>query len=612
MEKKKKSVSFRERIEALKLAIKWTYNSSKPLTIAIFSVVIIGGLLTLVEPFVFRIIIDLLVDEQASLATKLGIGMIGILAIYAVSRVLLGVFWDVQVVIKKIHSQKLDKYVSSQMMSKVSSLDAVYFEDPNYYNTLQKANYNLWRVNDFFWQFSFFLGQFISVAVIIGALFTFNALIVLLIILAALPSILIIFKNTRIQWSIFDSFSPLSRQANYYRYMMMENPQAIKEIKLFDLKNYFLKKYDSLFAGFINEQERAVKKELGLLTIMGVIEGVFAVMAAWLVIRAFLGGEITIGQVIFYWTLLFQFAEHTRHMVRQLGTLNENSVFIIPFVKILEFKPQIIEAGNARKFPDKIREGIEFRNVTFYYPKAKKPALKNFSLLIKPGESIALVGENGSGKTTMIKLLTRLYDADEGEILIDGVNIKEYSLGSLYENIGVIFQDFMKYEALVGDNIGYGRLKHLGKSRRVHSASMKAEAWEFIRDLEKRYKTHLGKTLEEEGVELSVGQWQKIALARAFFKDAQILCLDEPTAAVDAKAEYQLFRKFEKLTKNKTAILISHRFSTVRMADKIVVIDKGRILEQGAHRDLLRKGGKYAKLFRMQAEGYKDYFELKL
>jgi ABC-type multidrug transport system fused ATPase/permease subunit len=188
--------------------------------------------------------------------------------------------------------------------------------------------------------------------------------------------------------------------------------------------------------------------------------------------------------------------------------------------------------------------------------------------------------------------------------LIDGINIKEYSLSSLYENIGVIFQDFVKYEALVSENIGYGKVSKIKSKKDVHEASVKAEAWEFIKSLNKKYETHLGRTLKDEGTELSTGQWQKIALARAFFKDAQLLILDEPTAAVDAKAEYELFKKFEHLTRNKTTILISHRFSTVRMANRIIVIDKSKIIEQGTHKELLRKRGQYSKLFRLQAEGY--------
>ncbi len=607
----KTNVGFKERFEALKLAIRWTYQSSKSFTILILFVTIFGGLLTIIEPYIFKIIIDKIVSgTDLPLVQKLGIGIMGILIIYGVARILQSIMWDIQLIIKKIHSQKLDRHVAKILMNKVSSLDAVYFEDPEYYNTLTKANQNLWRVNEFFWQFTWFLGEAISVLVVIGALFTFNWVVVLLIASASIPSIIFTFKASKIVWGAFDLYSPISREANYYRNLMTDSPEAVKEIRLFGLKSHFLGRFDSLFNQFITKQEKAAKKEFSFYIVIGIMEGTLSVLAAWFVVKTFLKNQITIGELTFFWALLFQFAEHARHMVRMIGELNQSSTFITPFIKLLGFEPKVRESSHPIKFPQKLKEGIEFRNVTFHYPKAKTPALKNFNLHIKPEESIALVGENGSGKTTLVKLLTRLYDVTDGEILIDGVNIKEYSLVSLHENIGVIFQDFMKYESLIEENIGYGRVKQLQHKGKIHTASLKAEAWDFIKALEKKYKTQVGKTLKDEGVELSVGQWQKMALARAFFKDAQILCLDEPTAAVDAKAEYQLFQKFEKITKGKITILVSHRFSTVRMADKIVLIDKGKIIEEGSHQELLKKRGKYTRLFRMQAEGYRDYFTI--
>ena len=602
-------ISLKEKLESLKLAISWTYKSSKPLTILIFAITIVGGLLTIIEPYIFKIIIDGVTSGNGfSIAGKVGIGLFGVLIVYASSRIIQSILWDVQSIIKQVHAQKLDKYVSYVLMDKISSLDAVYFEDPEYYNTLTKSNQNFWRINDFFWQFTFFISQIISVLVIVGALFTFNWLVVVLILIAAFPSVIFVFKVSAINWNAFDISLPTGRHANYYKTLMTERPEVVKELKLFNLKSHFLKKYESLFDKYFIEQKKAAKKETLLFTGVGIIEGTFSLFAAWLVINSFIIGSISIGDLTFFWTLLFQFSEHARNMVRMIGELSQNSTFISPVVKLLKFKPIIQDAKTPLSFPKKLQQGIEFKNVTFYYPRAKTPALKNFNLTIKPNESIAIVGENGSGKTTLIKLLTRLYDVSSGDILIDGINIKEYSLDSLYRNIGVIFQDFVKYEAIVEENISFGDIKRAKNKSEIHASSVKSGAWEFIKDLEFKYKTHLGKTLLNEGVELSVGQWQKIALSRAFFKNAQILCLDEPTAAVDAKAEYLLFKKFGKLTKGKTTLLISHRFSTVRMADKIIVVDKGKLVEQGTHKELLRKGGKYAKLFRMQAEGYTDYF----
>lgn len=604
-EEKKIKSSLRERWEALRLALSWTYKSSKLLTFIIFLTAILGGAIVIAEPYTFKLIIDYITDStKTNLANKFGIGLIGILVVYGLSRVFQSILWDVQTTIKRIHSQRLDRYVSKDMMSKISSLDAVYFEDPEYYNALTKANQNGWRINEFLWEFTFLLGQIVSVVFIVGALLIFDWRIVFLILAGTIPGIILSLKSANIAWSIFDSASPISRQAYYYKSLMTDSPEAIKEIKLFGLKDYFLSRFDDLIGKYTKKQEKSAISEIIFLSITGIIETVLAVVATWFVIKGYLDGRISIGDVAFLWALLFQFADHSRWIVRMIGSINTSATFTTYFVRILKFKPQIIEVENPKQFPNKLQKGIEFRNVGFKYHKAKEYVLRNINFIIKPGESIALVGENGSGKTTLIKLLCRLYEVSEGEILIDGINIKEYSLNSLYENLGVIFQDFMKYEALVEENIGFGRIKALGKKDRIHDASLKSESWEFIKEFEDKYKTQLGKTLKDNGKELSGGQWQKIALGRAFFRDAQILILDEPTAAVDAKAEYKLFQKFKHLTKNKTTFLISHRFSTVRMANKIIVINKGKVIETGSHRELLNRNGEYAKMFKLQAEGY--------
>ncbi len=606
-EEKPIKASFGERLKALKLAIKWTYKSSKLLTFIIFFTAVFGGLLVIIEPYVFKLIIDNVTESsKLNLASKFGLGIFGILVVYGIARVVQGILWDSQQLIKRIHSQKLEKYVAKEMMHKISSLDVVYFENPEYYNTLMKANRNLWRVNEFFWQFTFFIGEVISLSVVVSVLFRFDWRIVALIALGALPSILLSMKSTRISWSIFEYSSPISRQADYFRQLMMEKPEAVKEIKLFGLRGYFIEKFENLTNLFLRKQEKAAFFEFVFGAFIGIIEGVLSVAAAWLVISGFIENRVSVGDIAFFWALLFQFAGHARWVVRMIGEINISATFTTYFVKILGFESLIKENINPKRVPSLIRKGIEFRNVGFKYPRAKDFVLHNINFNIKPGESMALVGENGSGKTTLIKLLCRLYDVSEGEILIDEINVKDFSLDSLYDNLGVIFQDFMKYEALVEENIGFGRVGALGKKGRIHKASVNSESWEFIKNLEKQYKTQLGRTLKDEGEELSVGQWQKIALARAFFRDAQILILDEPTAAVDAKAEYKLFQKFKELTKNKITFLISHRFSTVRMADKIIVMDKGGIIEIGSHKELLRKNGQYAKMFRLQARGYRD------
>ncbi|MEK6899272.1 MAG: ABC transporter ATP-binding protein [Nanoarchaeota archaeon] len=606
MEEKTK-VKFSDKIDALKLVMGWTFKASPLMFFLIVLITILGGLIAIIEPYLFKLILDKIISSDGStpnLASAFAIGIGGILIVYAIARITQSIFWDAQNVIKRVYGQVIDKEAALFMMDKISSLDATYFENPEYHTTLSKANDALWRANEFFWQSTFLFGQLVSIIVIIGTLISFSPLVVLLVILGTMPSIILAFKTTDVVWNAFDVYSPIRKEAGYYRRIMTERQDAIKEIRLFGLQTHFLEKFRLLVNQFVAKQKKAAIKETSLLVLMGIIEGIFSLIAAWIVIKSFIAQEISIGTLTFLWALLFQFAGTTRWAVRMIGEINETATFVTPLAKVSKFRPMIIEVENAKEFPEKLSIGIEFKNVSFKYPGSNSYALKKASFTIKSGESIALVGENGCGKTTLVKLLTRLYDVTEGEILIDGINIKNYSIESLHKNIGIIFQDFMKYEALVEENISYGDIGRKQRSANVQDSAKKSGASEFIKDLESEYKTHLGKTLKDKGTELSVGQWQKIALARAFFKDAPILILDEPTAAVDAKAEYELFKKFESLTKGKTTFLISHRFSTVRMASKIIVMDKGRIIEQGNHQELLRKQGQYAKLFTLQAKGY--------
>jgi ATP-binding cassette, subfamily B, bacterial len=287
-----------------------------------------------------------------------------------------------------------------------------------------------------------------------------------------------------------------------------------------------------------------------------------------------------------------------------IGNIYENNLFMANFFEFLCLRPRMTFAGQRRKLQVPLRGGIEFRELGFRYPESDGWALRGVNLIIRPGEKIALVGHNGAGKTTLIKLLSRLYDPTEGSILIDGIDIRDLDPLELQQRIGVIFQDFVRYHLPVRENIGFGQIDAMGDVERIAAAARKSGAQAVVEELPQGYETMLGRWFQD-GHELSLGQWQKIALARAFMREAEILVLDEPTASVDARTEYEIFQNFKTLTEGKMAILISHRFSTVRMADRIAVIQEGRIAELGTHEELLRRGGIYAELFGMQAEGYR-------
>lgn len=600
-----RKASHGSKLESLKLALKWTHQSSPLLAYSIIAVSIFGGLISIVTPYLFKLLIDQLTANNQITGPTVLFSLIGILVAYGVAHMFESIFWDVSNVIRRSQLLRIEKKSMKALMEKISSLDISYFEDPRAYNTLSKATQNVWRIIEVAWSSSSLISMVVSVLVIVGALLVFDYRIVLLIVVGALPSIYLAVKYSEVLWSAFSESSPISRHATYYKSLLTEQQKAAKEIKTFRLRDYFLARFEKLFTKVVKTQDKAAVKQLKWYVLIGVIEGTLSVIAAWLVIRGFYGGKISLGDVTFYWALLFQFAGQVRWMSRMISDLNTHALFLTPVTEVLSYQTHVKSPRNPKQFPKKIRKGVEFRNITFYYPRSNRIALRNFNLKVVPGDTIALVGENGSGKTTLIKLLCRLYDVSEGEILIDGVNIKEFRLRDLSENIGVIFQDFMKYDALIEENIHFGKISTKSAGGRIHGAARKSGAWGFIKDLKKQYRTRLGKRLKQGGIELSGGQWQKLAIARAFFKDAPILILDEPTASVDANAEYKLFRRFESFTKQKITFLISHRFSSVRMARKIIFMRKGTIIEMGTHKELLKLGGEYAKMFRRQAEGYK-------
>jgi ATP-binding cassette subfamily B protein len=379
---------------------------------------------------------------------------------------------------------------------------------------------------------------------------------------------------------------------------------SVKEVKLFGLGEPLLGRYADLFWKFMREdQALAQKRSLasfgwGLLATLS-----YYFAYAWIIFRT-VGGEITLGSMTMYLSIFRSSQNVFQTLFFGLSDLYENALFMSNLFAFLELKPQMPVSARPIALPDKLERGIEFCNVSFKYPDREEYALRNVSLTIKPGEKIALVGANGAGKTTFVKLLTRLYDPVEGQVLIDGIDLREVDPKDLQKRIGVIFQDFVKYYLPARENVGFGQIDQLENEPRIVDSATRSGADPTIRALPQGYDTMLGKWFER-GHDLSGGEWQKVALARAFMREAEVLVLDEPTASLDALNEYAIFQRFRELTDNKIALLISHRFSTVRMADRIVVLDEGQVIETGTHAELLALGGEYAKLFTIQAEGYR-------
>lgn len=388
---------------------------------------------------------------------------------------------------------------------------------------------------------------------------------------------------------------------------LMTTDQYNKEIKLFDLGNYFIERFRNLAVKFYNEKKSVLLRRYltGFLwTSITVIAN--SAIYLYVALQAVIG-RISLGQLTLYTQTSIQVGQNFQSFLNGVSSTYENNLYVNTLFEFLEYEPKLVSPENPQPVEAEVDTkglSIEFRDVSFTYPDKKVPALRKVSFTIGAGEAVALVGSNGAGKTTIVKLLTRLYDPDEGEILIGGRNIKEYDLKELREHVGVIFQDYVTYYMSARENIGVGRIADVENQPLVVSAAQKSGANAVIERLNEGYDTMLGRWFEK-GAQLSGGEWQKVALARAFMRDAGILILDEPTSSLDAQAEYDVFAKFRVLTKGKTALFISHRFSTVRLADRILVLEYGNVLESGSHQQLVELDGRYAELFNLQAEAYR-------
>ncbi len=496
---------------------------------------------------------------------------------------------------------RLGHHINSAVIRKALALDLQYFEDASFYDKLQNAR----READFR-ALGIINGGFLVIQNIItllsfaAILLAFNPLIAFG---ATLPSFVAQSRYSSLYFRLMTWRAPEARRMNYLEHVLTID-NTVKEVKLFGLGEPLLQRYNDLFWKFFHEDEALARRRSLISLLWGLVASASYYGAyAWIVYAA-VAGQITIGSMTFYLTLFRQSQGTFQGLFDTINRLYENGLFMDNLFDFLKLAPQMSRAVQPVAMPERFLQGLEFRHVWFRYPGREDWALRDLNLHIAPGEKLALVGPNGAGKTTLIKLLTRLYDPTEGQILLDGVDLREYDLDELRQHIGVIFQDFVRYQLTVRENIGFGQIDRLEDDERVREAAERGGADTVVAELPQGMDTMLGRWFEK-GHELSGGQWQKVALGRAFMRDGEVLVLDEPTAALDAEREYEIFQRFRELTNGKIAVLISHRFSTVRMADQIAVIEDGHISELGSHAELLAHGGTYARLFELQAEGYR-------
>lgn len=492
---------------------------------------------------------------------------------------------------------------SVRLMRHAAALDLAHFEDADFYDQLERARRQttsrLVLLSQIFGQAE---GAVTVVSLGVG-LAVYAPWLLALLALALVPAFLGEAHFNAQSYSLAYSWTPERRELDYLRYVGASDETA-KEVKMFGLNDYLAERYRTLADRYYRANRQLAVRRAGwggLLSAVGTL-GYYAAYAV-IVYRTAVGA-FSVGDLTFLAGSFGRMRSLLEGMLQAFSSVSGQALYLADLFSFFEIRPRVASAPGAPDVPEPIRDGFTFEGVGFRYPGSDVWAVRGLSFTLRAGEALALVGENGAGKTTLVKLLARLYDPDEGRILLDGRDLREYSLASLRSAVGVIFQDFVRYHLTASENIAVGRIAEREDRPRIETSAQRSLADAVIASLPEGYDQTLGRRFKT-GVDLSGGQWQKVALGRAYMRDAQLLILDEPTAALDARAEYEVFERFKDLTQGKTAVLISHRFSTVRMADRILVLDGGRVEEIGTHEELLASGGRYAELFELQAQGYR-------
>ncbi|MBI5029669.1 MAG: ABC transporter ATP-binding protein [Chloroflexi bacterium] len=592
-----------KRILLLRRAVRLVWQSAPGWTSASIVLVVVQGTLPLAQLYLLKLIVDAVTAALQSPNRNLDSAMWFIVALGVVT--LLGALAaSLSTLVSDVQGQSVTDHVASIIHEKSVGVDLAYYENSQYYDTLhraqQEASYRPTRIVNGFVQ----VGQSsLALLALVGLLFSLHWVIAVVLLVAAIPGTLVRLRYSQQLYAWQRQRTTTERQAWYFQWMMVGEPHA-KEIRLFNLGKLFIERFRDLRAMLRRERLQLATRRV-LIDLLTQVAGTLAIFGALAYIAMqTVAGAITLGDLVMYYQAFQRGQNYLREILSGLANLYEDSLFLTNLYEFLDLKPRVVLPTSPRLMPKPMQRGIAFEHVRFDYAEATHPTLDDISLTIRPGEHIALVGANGAGKTTLVKLLCRLYDPTAGRITIDGIDLRELDLTALRRQISIIFQDYARYHLTARENIWLGNTIIPSMDEQVMRAAREAGADQVIEKLPHGYDTRLGKWFND-GQELSIGEWQKIALARAFVRDAQIVVLDEPTSALDASAEYQVFQKFRALAAGRTTILISHRFSTVRMADCIYVLANGKIAESGSHDELMRRGGEYARMFELQAGNYR-------
>jgi ATP-binding cassette subfamily B protein len=593
------------------MAMVW--RTSPHLTAASLALRLVRALLPVATLYIGKLIIDdvvLLVqapDKPATLQQWLDSGRLNWLGVLLLGEFALAVLADVlgRVVslVDSLLSERVTNASSVRLMEHAATLDLEDFEDAEFQDQLERARRQTSGRMTLMGQLFGQAQDIVTVASFAAGLILFAPWLIVLLLLALVPAFLGEAHFNAQSYSLDFGRTPERRELDYVR-QTAASVETAKEVKIFGLNGFLIDRYRRLAAAFYAANRRLALRRAGwggLFTAIGTV-GYYLAYAyiAWRTLT----GEFSIGDLTFLAGSFRRLRTLLEGLLAGFSNVASQALYLNDLFSFFEVEPEILSPPNPLPFPKPIREGFVFEDVGFIYPGAERWAVRNLSFTLNAGEVVALVGENGAGKTTLVKLLTRLYDPDEGRILLDGHDLRDYDLEALRGSMGVIFQDFVRYNLSAGDNIAVGRIAARDDHARIERAAMRSQADDVVAKLPRGYRQMIGKRFKS-GVELSGGEWQKIAIARAYMREAEVLILDEPTAALDARAEFEVFQRFKELSKGKTAVLISHRFSSVRMADRILVLAEGRVEAAGTHDELISRPGRYSELFELQAAGYR-------